>query len=71
MELTDVKDFNKKFRKLIKEFIRTHDMSTNQFCQEAGVHQSSLWMYLESGMQNRGLHTGTIEKIANYMNEKK
>jgi len=63
MELTDLKGFNKKVRKLILEYLEKNDMTLHKFCKKVGVHQSQMWIYLYGDNKKAGLHSRTLEKI--------
>ena len=71
MVAQDLQDLNKNVRLMIEKFITDKKMSLAQFSEQAGVHQSQLWMYLHSGDDKKGLHTGTIQKLGKYMSENK
>ena len=71
MKAKDLKDLNKNVRLMIETFINDNDnMTLAKFSDEAGVHQSQLWMYLHSGDQKKGLHSSTLEKIGIYLSNK-
>lgn len=71
MKAKDLKDLNKNVRLMIETFINENDnMTLAKFSDEAGVHQSQLWMYLHSGDQKKGLHSSTLEKIGVYLSNK-
>ncbi len=44
-----------------------YDVTLNYFSKQAGVHQNQLWLYLYSGDEAKGLHSGTLEKIGRYL----
>lgn len=71
MKAKDLKDLNKNVRLMIETFINDNEnMTLAKFSDEAGVHQSQLWMYLHSGDQKKGLHSSTLEKIGIYLSNK-
>ena len=65
MEAEQLANINVNTRKLIKSFMKKHNMTLNAFAREAGVHQTQLWVYLND--KDKGLTTGTIEKIGRFI----
>ena len=63
----DLANINASIREKILKHMDRHDMSLNAFSKEAGVHQNQLWLYLYSGNESKGLHSGTLEKIGRYL----
>jgi hypothetical protein len=63
----DLANINASIREKILKHMDKHDMSLNAFSKEAGVHQNQLWLYLYSGNESKGLHSGTLEKIGRYL----
>lgn len=67
MTTKDLANINGLIREKILKHMNKHDMSLNAFSKEAGVHQNQLWLYLYSGNESKGLHSGTLEKIGRYL----
>jgi hypothetical protein len=67
MTTKDLANINGLIREKILKHMDKHDMSLNAFSKEAGVHQNQLWLYLYSGNESKGLHSGTLEKIGRYL----
>jgi hypothetical protein len=67
MTTKDLANINSLIREKILKHMDKHDMSLNAFSKEAGVHQNQLWLYLYSGNESKGLHSGTLEKIGRYL----
>tara|TARA_R110000751_G_scaffold76140_1_gene153191 strand:+ start:7365 stop:7589 length:225 start_codon:yes stop_codon:yes gene_type:complete len=70
MKAKELKDLNKNVRVMIETFIKDNGMSLARFSDEAGVHQSQMWMYMNSGDPKKGLHSSTLEKIGIYLSAK-
>ena len=62
---------NKSARKLIVDYIAKKEITLNYFAKQSGCHQNQLWLYLYSNESNKGLHSGTLEKIGMYINSNK
>jgi lambda repressor-like predicted transcriptional regulator len=58
---------NKSARKLIIDYITKKGITLNYFAKQSGCHQNQLWLYLYSNESNKGLHSGTLEKIGMYI----
>ena len=71
MKVTDLKDINKSTRKMILDFMKDHDMTLNAFCKEAKLHQNQIWIYLYSGDETKGVHSGTLQKLGEFMSSKR
>ena len=72
MKAKDLKDINKNVRRMIKEHIDKNNMNLSQFAKESQVHQSQLWLYMNSNKAaglTKGLHTNTLEKIGRYLDK--
>jgi hypothetical protein len=67
MTTKDLANINGLIKEKILKHMDKHDMSLNAFSKEAGVHQNQLWLYLYSGNESKGLHSGTLEKIGRYL----
>jgi hypothetical protein len=67
MTTKDLANINSLIREKILKHMDKNDMSLNAFSKEAGVHQNQLWLYLYSGNESKGLHSGTLEKIGRYL----
>lgn len=67
MTAKDLANINSLIREKILKHMDKNDMSLNAFSKEAGVHQNQLWLYLYSGNESKGLHSGTLEKIGRYL----
>ena len=64
MQLANVND---SARKLIINYLTEKGVTLNFFAKSAGCHQNQLWLYLYSCDSNKGLHSGTLEKIGVYI----
>jgi hypothetical protein len=71
MKAKELKDINQSTRKMILAFMKDHDMTLNAFCKEAKLHQNQIWLYLYSGDDSKGVHSGTLQKLGEYMSSKK
>lgn len=67
MTKKELATLNANVREMILKHLERHNMSLNAFSKEAGVHQNQLWLYLYSGNDSKGLHSGTLEKIGKYL----
>jgi len=68
MKPADIKDVNNKVRRMIRKYLKANNETLSAFCRRAEIHQSQMWVYLNSDDPKRGLHTNTLEKIAKAMN---
>ena len=68
MKATDLKDVNNKIRKMIRKHLKANDETLSDFCRRAKIHQSQMWVYMNSSDPKKGLHTTTLEKIGNALN---
>jgi hypothetical protein len=64
MQLANV---NNSARKLIINYLTKKGITLNFFAKHSGCHQNQLWLYLYSSDSNKGLHSGTLEKIGVYI----
>lgn len=64
----ELAEINKTTRKLIKEYISCRGITLNHFAKESKTHQNQLWLYLYSD-SDKGLHSGTLERIGKYIAE--
>jgi hypothetical protein len=64
-------NMNDSARRLINEYMELHGITLNYFAKQCGCHQNQLWLYLNSGEEKKGLHSGTLEKIGRYMENNK
>ena len=69
MTSKDLSNINSIVRKMITDHITKNGMSIASFSRESGVHQSQLWMYLNTPEDKKGLHSSTIEKIGKYLHK--
>jgi len=69
MTSTQLANVNKSARKLIIDYITRKGITLNFFAKQSGCHQNQLWLYLYSNESNKGLHSGTLEKIGMYMHK--
>jgi hypothetical protein len=54
-------------RKMIIDHLNKTGISENQFSKQCGIQQNQLWLYLHSGNDKKGLHSGTLQKIGEYL----
>lgn len=71
MKVTDLKDINKSTRKMILDFMKLNNLTLNAFCKEAKLHQNQIWLYLYSGDEGKGVHSGTLQKLGEFMSSKR
>jgi predicted XRE-type DNA-binding protein len=74
MKAKDLMNINAEVIKMINDHIDKHNMNLSQFAKESGVHQSQLWLYMNTNKSaglSKGLHTNTLEKIGTYLSKKK
>ncbi len=64
-------NINKMARQMILDYISKKGITLNFFAKQSGCHQNQLWLYLYSTESNKGLHSGTLEKIGMYINQNK
>lgn len=65
MKPQDLKDVNDKIRRMIRKHLKANNETLTEFCRRAGLHQSQMWVYMNSKDPNKGMHTATLEKIGN------
>jgi hypothetical protein len=68
----DLAKLNSATRTLILGYLEKKNISLNSFAKSCGVHQNQLWLYLnvdKTGDHGKGLHSGTIQKIGEYMSK--
>lgn len=68
MTSKDLMNINVETKRLIAEHMEKKKMTLASFARGAGVHQSQLWLYINSDT-NKGLHGNTIEKIGKFLTE--
>ena len=68
MKPSDIKDVNNKVRRMIRKYLKANNETLSAFCRRAEIHQSQMWVYMNSKDPQKGLHTSTLEKIGNAMN---
>jgi hypothetical protein len=67
MTTKELANINQIIREKILKHMERYDVTLNYFSKQAGVHQNQLWLYLYSGDEAKGLHSGTLEKIGRYL----
>tara|TARA_R110000787_G_scaffold148149_2_gene262049 strand:+ start:6019 stop:6273 length:255 start_codon:yes stop_codon:yes gene_type:complete len=63
MTLKDLKNINTIIRKMVIDHLESNNITLSQFCRNAGVHQSQMYMYLYADNAKVGLTTRTLEKV--------
>jgi lambda repressor-like predicted transcriptional regulator len=69
MTAKELSSINTVIRKMITDHMTKNGMTIASFSRESGVHQSQLWMYLNTPGNKKGLHSSTIEKIGKYLHK--
>jgi hypothetical protein len=55
---------------MINEYMTKNNMSLNKFSKLAGVHQNQLLIYLSGQDDKKGLHSGSLKKLGEFMSKK-
>jgi len=69
MEAIELSKINELTRDMINNYMEKKKLTMHKFAKECGIHQSQLWVYLRSGDKTKGLHSGTLERIGEYIND--
>ena len=66
----NLSNINNELRCAIQNHLVKTGKSLNQFCNDAGVQQNQIWMFLNRQDPERGLHTKTVQKLGKYFEAK-
>jgi hypothetical protein len=69
MTAKHLSNINTIVRKMIIDHLHKTGISEHKFAKNSGIQQNQLWLFLHSGNDKKGLHSGTLQKIGKYLFE--
>jgi predicted transcriptional regulator len=70
MKSEDLKELNENVKEMIQAHIDKNQITLTEFARNAKIHQSHLWEFMNTKNRKKGMHSSTLEKIGEFLNQK-
>jgi len=70
MKSEDLKELNENVKSMIQSHIDKNQITLTEFARNAKIHQSHLWEFMNTKDRKKGMHSSTLEKIGEFLNQK-